>query len=147
MVVDDHAPFRAVLKALLAQTGAEVTECGSASEALRRLDEFQPDWVSMDIEMPGLDGSMTTAGWLWDRQIAAIAADNVALEAMRVDPEVGFQHRRIIAMLGMPLGELWDLDELAEDCAEDSRYEFMLTSAPLYIPGGVGSPINAYALK
>jgi kynurenine formamidase len=99
------------------------------------------------IEMPGLDAGMTTAAWLWDRQIAAMAADNVALEAMRVDPEVGFQHRRIIAMLGMPLGELWDLDELAADCAGDRRYEFMLTSAPLYIPGGVGSPINAYALK
>jgi kynurenine formamidase len=99
------------------------------------------------IEMPGLDGSMTTAGWLWDRRIAAMAADNVALEAMRVDPDIGFQHRRIIAMLGMPLGELWDLDELAADCDADSRYEFMLTSAPLYIPGGVGSPINAYALK
>ena len=60
MVVDDHAPFRAVLKTLLAQTGAEVTECGSAAEALRRLDEFQPDWVSMDIEMPGLDGIAAT---------------------------------------------------------------------------------------
>jgi hypothetical protein len=50
-------------------------------------------------------------------------------------------------MLGMPLGELWDLDALAEDCAADGRYEFFLTSAPLYVPGGVGSPINAYALK
>ena len=99
------------------------------------------------IGVPGLDGSKATAGWLWDRQIAAIAADNVALEALPVVPEVGFQHRRVIALQGMPIGEFWDLDELAEDCAADGRYEFFLVSAPLYIPGGVGSPINAYAMK
>jgi CheY-like chemotaxis protein len=56
LVVDDHAPFRALLKALLAQVGAEVTECGSGAEALRLSYEFQPDWVLMDIEMPELDG-------------------------------------------------------------------------------------------
>jgi hypothetical protein len=50
-------------------------------------------------------------------------------------------------MFGMPIGELWDFEELAADCAADSRYEFMLVSAPLYIPGGVGSPPNAYAIK
>jgi CheY-like chemotaxis protein len=60
LVVDDHAPFRAVLKTLLASTGAAVTECGSATEALRRCDELQPDWVLMDIEMPGLDGIAAT---------------------------------------------------------------------------------------
>jgi hypothetical protein len=90
---------------------------------------------------------MAAAGWLWDHQIAGMAADNVGLEALPVDAAVGFQHRRLIAMLGMPMGELWDLDALAVDCAADGRYEFMLVSAPLYVPGGVGSPPNAYALK
>jgi hypothetical protein len=47
----------------------------------------------------------------------------------------------------MPLGELWDLDELASECASDGVYEFMLVSVPLYIPGGVGSPANAYAIR
>jgi kynurenine formamidase len=97
--------------------------------------------------MPGLDPSVETAGWLWDRGIAAIAADNPALEALRVDAAVGFQHRRLIALQGMAIGELWDLEELAEDCAQDGVYEFMLVAAPLYIPGGVGSPANAYAIK
>ena len=60
LVVDDHAPFRAVLKTLLAESGAAVTECGSAVEALRQLDDLQPDWVLMDIEMPGLDGIAAT---------------------------------------------------------------------------------------
>jgi kynurenine formamidase len=99
------------------------------------------------LDMPGLDPSAATAAWLWDRRIAAIAADNPALEALRVDAEVGFQHRRLIALQGMPVGELWDLEALAEDCATDGVYEFMLVSAPLNVPGAVGSPCNAYAIK
>lgn len=96
---------------------------------------------------PGLDPSQATAGWVWDQQIAAMAADNVALEALPVDTATGFQHRRLIALQGMPIGEVWDLDALAQDCATDGVYEFMLVSAPLNLPGGVGSPPNAYALK
>ena len=97
--------------------------------------------------MPGLDASAATAGWLWDRRIAAVAADNPALEALRVDATDGFQHRRLIALQGMAIGELWDLEELSQDCAADGVYEFMLVSAPLNVPGAVGSPANAYAIK
>ena len=96
---------------------------------------------------PGLDAGQATAGWVWDHQLAAIAADNPAVEALPVEARTGFQHRRLIALQGMPLGELWDLDELAGECAKDGVYEFMLMSAPLYVPGGVGSPANAYAIK
>ena len=96
---------------------------------------------------PGLAASQETAAWLWDRHIAAIAADNVAVEALPVDRAVGFQHRRLIALQGMPLGELWDVEELAQACAQDGSYEFMLAAIPLNLPGGVGSPANAYAIK
>ncbi len=96
---------------------------------------------------PGLAASQETAAWLWDRQIAAIAADNVAVEALPVDPAVGFQHRRLIALQGMPLGELWDVEELAQACTQDGSYEFMLVAIPLNLPGGVGSPANTYAIK
>jgi kynurenine formamidase len=99
------------------------------------------------LRCAGLDAAQATAAWMWDHRIAAIAADNPAVEALPVEPGVGFQHRRLIALQGMPLGELWDLDELAEECAADGVYEFMLVSAPLYIPGGVGSPANAYAIR
>ncbi len=96
---------------------------------------------------PGLDPSQATAAWVWDQHIAAMAADNVALEALPVEATVGFQHRRLIPLQGMPIGEVWDLDELAQDCARDGVYQCMLVSAPLNLPGGVGSPPNAYAIK
>ena len=53
----------------------------------------------------------------------------------------------MIGQFGMALGELWWLDDLAADCAEDGVYEFMLTSAPLNARGGIGSPPNALAIK
>jgi kynurenine formamidase len=114
-----------------------------AKEALRgRLNPGEDG-----LDMPGLDPSTPTAAWLWDHHVAAIAADNPALEALRVDAQVGFQHRRLIALQGMAIGELWELEALAADCAADGVYEFMLVSAPLNVPGAVGSPINAYAIK
>jgi len=56
-------------------------------------------------------------------------------------------HRPLIPLLGMPMGELWALDELAADCASDGVYEFLLTCKPLIVRGGAGSPPNATAVK
>jgi hypothetical protein len=56
-------------------------------------------------------------------------------------------HRPLIPLLGLPMGELWDLDELAADCLEDRAYEFLLVCKPLNVLGGAGSPPNATAVK
>jgi kynurenine formamidase len=99
------------------------------------------------LTMPGLDAHRETAAWLWDHQVALVAADNFALEALPVDAAVGFQHRRLIPLLGIPIGEFWFLERLAEACAADRVYESMVIVAPLNLPGGVGSPANAYAIR
>lgn len=99
------------------------------------------------LACPGLDAQRETAAWLWDHRIVAVAADNPALEALPVEPAVGFQHRRLIPLLGIAIGEFWFLEDLADDCAADGRYDCMLVAAPLNLPGGVGSPANAYAIK
>lgn len=114
-------------------------------------------------QSPGLAQREEVLRWLWDHEIALVAADNLAVEADPVidsdfrtsgdvPPErgvdhTGMLHRPLIALLGMALGELWKLDELAADCAADGRYEFLLTCKPLNLIGGVGSPPNAIALK
>ncbi len=36
---------------------------------------------------------------------------------------------------------------LARDCRDDGVHEFLLTSAPLPVPRGIGSPANALAIK
>lgn len=101
------------------------------------------------LQAPGLGPPVEMAEYLWDKHVVAVAADNPALEAW---PPVsregdGFLHFALIPLFGMPIGELWWLDDLAADCAADGRYEFFFTSAPLNVPGGVGSPPNAIAIK
>ncbi|GGY33296.1 cyclase family protein [Streptomyces djakartensis] len=96
---------------------------------------------------PGL--SFTTAGWLHGTEIAAIATDTWGFEVRPNEFENAFQplHQIVIPNMGLLIGEMWDLDALAADCADDGVYEFWLTAAPLPITGAVGSPVNPIAVK
>jgi len=98
---------------------------------------------------PGLDPAESTARWLWDHRVAAVASDCPAVERMPFDKsaEDGFLHLRLIPKLGIAVGELFDLEALSEDCAADGHYTGLFTAAPLNTPGGAGSPANALALK
>jgi kynurenine formamidase len=100
-----------------------------------------------EMEAPGIGPPDDMAEFLWDLHVTAVAADNPALEAYPPPTDDDFLHRTLIPLMGIPIGELWYLEELAADCAEDDIYEFFLTSAPLHVPGGVGSPPNALAIK
>jgi kynurenine formamidase len=96
---------------------------------------------------PGL--SLTTAGWLHRTEIAAIATDTWGFEVRPNEFDVpAFQplHQVVIPNTGLTIGEMWNLDELAEVCASDGRYDFLLSAAPLPITGAVGSPINPVAI-
>lgn len=112
---------------------------------------------------PGLAQSEAMLAWLWDHQIALAVSDNPGVEAIPVDRDSGWydadepapargpshngmMHRPMIALLGLTLGELWKLDELAAACAERRRYDFFVTAKPLNLIGGVGSPPNATAV-
>ncbi len=106
-----------------------------------------------NLTSPGLSASEGVARFLWNQHISAIISDNFAVEMWpRPAPNPGDAypwslHRQLIGMFGMALGELWALDELAEHCANDGRWEFFLSAAPLHQPGGIGSPANALAMK
>ncbi|MBM7054326.1 cyclase family protein [Streptomyces durocortorensis] len=96
---------------------------------------------------PGL--SFTSAGWLHGTEIAAVATDTWGFEVRPNEFEHAFQplHQVAIPHIGLLIGEMWDLDALAEDCVADGVYEFWLTAAPLPITGAVGSPVNPVAVK
>ena len=104
------------------------------------------DAAAGGMECPGIDNDQETAAWLWNNQFSLLFADNQAVEALRTEGS-DFQHRRIIALFGMGIGELMDFEALAEDCAQDGVYECMLTAKPVNIPGACGSPASAYAIK
>ena len=94
------------------------------------------------LESAGVDGS-TVALWQ-ELDILALIGDNPAVEAMPCDYDI---HIGLLRDLGMPLGELWALDRLAQACRDDGRYDFLLTSVPLNIDGAFGSPANALAIR
>jgi kynurenine formamidase len=94
----------------------------------------------------GLAGSEATARYLWDHHVAAIVCDNPAVEVVPVDPAAGSLHRRLIPLLGLALGEMFDFETLAPRCRSLQRWTFLFTAAPLNIPGALGSPGNALAV-
>ena len=108
-----------------------------------------------DIRCPGLLQSRETLAWIWDNRFSLVAADNCALESWPPDQASspfssepwGIMHSDLIALLGLAVGELFALDELAADCAEDGVYEMMVVCKPLNLVGGVGSPPNGVAIK
>ena len=102
----------------------------------------------------GVDGTEASAKWFWNKNFAAVAGDAIAFEAIPPIVEDGKEgtvaqlvlHQYFLALFGMPIGELWDLKALSDKCKELGRYSFLLTSSPLNVPGGIGSPPNALAL-
>jgi hypothetical protein len=94
--------------------------------------------------------SRDTIPWVGERDLAGVACDNVSVEVMPLEEPIERVfpfHQAAIVDLGMPLGEVWDLDALAADCADDGTYEFLLVSSVLNIPKAVGSPLNPIAIK
>jgi kynurenine formamidase len=105
------------------------------------------DWQGFFGDAPGFD--LTTLEWIHDHRLAGIAADTVSLEVKPssiLDSSLPF-HVIAIVYMGLLLGEIFDLEELAHLCSLDGRYDFMFVAAPLPITGGVGSPINPYAIR
>lgn len=100
------------------------------------------------LRSPGIEASREMVAWMWNNRVAAIGTDCPAVEAFPSDfSDEGILHYRALPLLGLPLGELFVLAPLAEDCARDHRYEFMLVSVPLHVEGGIASPPNAVAIK
>jgi kynurenine formamidase len=104
------------------------------------------DWSAFHGKEAGLHWE--TAEWLHEREVAAVAADNSMVEAtgVREDAAIPF-HMLALCNLGIHLGEFWYLEALADDCAEDGVWEFMLVAQALPIVGGTGAPVNPLALK
>ncbi|MGH8011705.1 MAG: cyclase family protein, partial [Candidatus Binataceae bacterium] len=96
----------------------------------------------------GIDDSRAMVEWFWDNRVAAVGTDCPAVEPWPWDfRNEGALHYRTLSLLGLPLGEQFNLEKLAEDCAQDQRYECMLVSVPLNLNGGIASPPNAVAIK
>jgi kynurenine formamidase len=86
------------------------------------------------------------AKWLHERDVAMLGSD-AASDAMpsRIPGVQQPIHQLVLIALGTPLFDNCDLEALSKTASERRRYTFLLTAAPLAMPGGTGSPLNPIA--
>jgi kynurenine formamidase len=98
-------------------------------------------------DAPGL--AFETVDWFHQREVAAVATDTWGAEVRPNETEDTNQpwHWITIPIMGLTVGEIFYLKDLADDCAKDRVYEFMFVAPALPITGAVGSPVNPLAIK
>jgi kynurenine formamidase len=123
---------------------------GFATEVLKWNREPDPRKIHMMCTyLDARDESLLQ--WITDSQISALVADNYAVEGLtgrdRDESRHSFLpiHHHCLFRLGVPLGEMWYLDELATWLRQHKRSRFLLTAPPLRLPGTVGSPVTPVA--
>ncbi|WBU61676.1 cyclase family protein [Paracoccus albus] len=119
------------------------------AEALLDMQDY-PDPDGLERTGAVLDGTdAKLCEWITDSRIAAIAADNYAVENPHSDPATCCLrlplHHHCLFKLGLPLAELWYFRELAAALEAAGRSEMFLTAPPLYLPGAIGSPVTPVA--
>ena len=99
------------------------------------------------VPAPGFGVQSTL--WFKEKNFAAVANDTIAFEVWPgEDPATLFPvHMLNLVDAGLTQGQNWQLDGLAEDCARDGVYEFLLSATPEPIVGGTGAPVNPVATK
>jgi len=98
-------------------------------------------------DAPGL--AFESLDWLHKRQVAAVVTDTWGVEVRPNETEDTNQpwHWIAIPIMGLSVGEIFYLADLAKDCKRDGRYEFLFVAPTLPITGAVGSPVNPLAIK
>ena len=126
-----------------------VVHTGFAEVVLRM--KKQPDPEVLHGACAVLDGrDERLLQWVTDSGVAAICADNYAVEAYPARDVEGPRaalplHEHCLFKLGIPLGELWWLTDLARSLRARRRSSFLLTAPPLRLPGAVVSPVTPVA--
>ncbi|KAL5342314.1 hypothetical protein BJX70DRAFT_316618 [Aspergillus crustosus] len=94
----------------------------------------------------GIEQSERVLRFFWDNHFAAVASDAVSFEVFPpLKPEFDLHHH-LLAGWGVPIGEMFDLDGLAEICKRLNRWTFFVSSSPLNCANGVSSPPNIMAI-
>lgn len=101
-------------------------------------------------DAPGF--AFETIDWIARNEIAALASDTWGCEVRPNQVAEGENinqpwHWITIPIMGLTMGEIFHVTDLADDCVEDKVYEFMFVAPALPITGAVGSPTNPLAIK
>jgi len=113
-------------------------------------EEYSDTWHGSEIlREPGPTYTDDLANWFADADLALYGTDSISAEQV-VSEETGTRtplHPALLRDLGVLISELNWLQDLAADCAEDGRYEFMYVASPPKLDGGTGGILNPLAVK
>ncbi|KAI0540165.1 hypothetical protein GGR58DRAFT_173732 [Xylaria digitata] len=115
-----------------------------ASLATKTQDELSTYRGVVPHHFGGVEQSEDMLRWIWDH-FAAVAGDQPSFECWPTK-EPWHLHEVLLAGWGCPIGELFDLEKLAEQCRKEGRWSFFVSSEPCNVPGGVASPPNVLAI-
>ncbi|TXI97973.1 MAG: response regulator [Aquabacterium sp.] len=91
--VEDDRSIQAVARlALEALGGFEVLSCLSGQDALDQVQGFNPDFILLDVMMPGMDGPETLSKL---RELVDIEQIPVAFMTAKVQPQEIEQYRQL----------------------------------------------------
>jgi kynurenine formamidase len=111
----------------------------------------EPDKAVLHGSCAALEGrDPALQEWVRDSGVVALISDNYAVERVPSRSGTGKRaflplHELCLFKLGVPLGELWKLTDLAAHLCAAGRSRFLLTAPPLRLPGAVGSPVTPVA--
>ena len=81
----------------------------------------------------GVESCEEIIKWIWENQFAAVAGDMIAFEATPFQNMDFCLHEWLLAGWGLPIGELFDLEALAEECKRLGKWSFFFSSVPLHV--------------
>lgn len=101
----------------------------------------------MNAEVPGLE--LSCCEWLHQHEVAALGSDTYCVEVKPSGQPIVTHpvHMVLIRDLGMTIGEMFNFEELARDCAADGIWEVFFVGLPLKFSKAVGSPLTPIAIK
>ncbi|CAN6625914.1 hypothetical protein TRVA0_010S02366 [Trichomonascus vanleenenianus] len=109
-------------------------------------DAFKEEFATRAWRHSGVEQSEDMLRFLWNNHFVAVAGDAIAFEVTPAVDHHHLLHHYLLAGWGVPIGELFDLDELSATCKRLNRYSFFVSSVPFNSVGGVASPPNAVAI-
>jgi kynurenine formamidase len=126
-------------------------QVGSGDIVLLRTGQIQHlhagDKMAYSVSTAG--PSLQTVRWFHRRDVAAVATDNLSFEVFPGEDDEPLLpvHMLHIVEMGLVQGQNFDLEALAEDCADDGRYSMLVAATPEPVVHAAGAPVSPVALK
>lgn len=81
----------------------------------------------------GVESGEEVLKWIWQNKFSAVAGDMLAFETLPFQSTTHWMHEWLLAGWGLPIGELFDLERLTQECKRLNKWSFFYSSVPLKV--------------